>query len=94
MLKIRQSLNGAVIFTLTGRLNAEQVASATISPVPRGRVIGGSSAVNAAVAMRAIPAAFDPWAKRGIKGWSWQEVLTAYKAFGVRIWSRCRNFDT
>jgi choline dehydrogenase len=50
--------------------------------------------VNVAVAMRAIPAAFDPWAKRGIKGWLWQEVLTAYKAFGVRIWSRCRNFDT
>jgi choline dehydrogenase len=49
-------------------------------PVPRGRVIGGSSAVNAAVAMRARPADFDRWAKRGIEGWSWNEVLTAYKA--------------
>jgi choline dehydrogenase len=49
-------------------------------PVPRGRVIGGSSAVNAAVAMRARPADFARWAKRGIEGWSWDEVLAAYKA--------------
>jgi choline dehydrogenase-like flavoprotein len=49
-------------------------------PVPRGRVIGGSSAVNAAVAMRARPADFARWAKRGIDKWSWTEVLAAYKA--------------
>jgi choline dehydrogenase len=49
-------------------------------PVPRGRVIGGSSAVNAAVAMHARPADFARWAKRGIEGWSWAEVLAAYKA--------------
>src|SRR4030081_472825 len=49
-------------------------------PVPRGRVIGGSSAVNGTVAMRARPADFDRWAKRGIEGWSWQEVLAVYKA--------------
>jgi choline dehydrogenase-like flavoprotein len=49
-------------------------------PVPRGRVIGGSSAVNAAVAMRARPADFARWARRGIEGWSWEEVLAAYKA--------------
>jgi choline dehydrogenase len=49
-------------------------------PAPRGRVIGGSSAVNAAVAMRARPADFNRWAKRGIEGWTWDEVLPAYKA--------------
>ena len=48
--------------------------------VPRGRVIGGSSAVNAAVAMRARPADFARWARRGIEGWAWPEVLGAYKA--------------
>ena len=47
--------------------------------VPRGRVIGGSSAVNAAVAMRARPSDFTRWARRGIEGWSWEEVLAAYK---------------
>jgi choline dehydrogenase len=49
-------------------------------PVPRGRVVGGSSAVNAAVAIRARPADFARWTKRGIDGWSWDEVLAAYKA--------------
>jgi choline dehydrogenase len=49
-------------------------------PVPRGRVIGGSSAVNGTVGMRARPADFARWAKRGIEGWSWEEVLAAYKA--------------
>ncbi|HVB32981.1 MAG TPA: GMC family oxidoreductase N-terminal domain-containing protein [Patescibacteria group bacterium] len=48
--------------------------------VPRGRVIGGSSAVNAGVAMRARPADFARWARRGIEGWSWPEVLAAYRA--------------
>src|ERR1700738_4077057 len=48
--------------------------------VPRGRVIGGSSAVNSAVAMRARAADFARWAKRGIEGWSWEAVLAAYKA--------------
>jgi choline dehydrogenase len=48
--------------------------------IPRGRVIGGSSAVNAAVAMRARPADFARWAKRGIDGWAWPEVLSAYRA--------------
>jgi len=49
-------------------------------PVPRGRVIGGSSAVNGAVAMRAQPADFARWATRGIEGWSWDEVFAAFKA--------------
>jgi len=49
-------------------------------PVPRGRVVGGSSAVNGTVAMRARPPDFARWAKRGIEGWSWDEVLAAYKA--------------
>jgi choline dehydrogenase len=49
-------------------------------PVPRGRVIGGSSAVNGTVAMRARPADFSRWARRGIEGWPWDEVLAAYKA--------------
>jgi len=48
--------------------------------VPRGRVVGGSSAVNGTVAMRAGPADFARWALRGIDGWSWKEVLAAYKA--------------
>jgi len=45
----------------------------------RGKVLGGSSAVNAAVAMRARPADFDRWAARGLTGWCWAEVLQSFK---------------
>lgn len=46
----------------------------------RGKVLGGSSGVNAAVAMRARPADFRNWAKHGVEGWSWDEVLPIFKA--------------
>lgn len=46
----------------------------------RGKVLGGSSSVNAAVAMRARPADFERWRARGITGWSFAEVLESYKA--------------
>ena len=45
----------------------------------RGRVLGGSSAVNAAVAMRARPADFARWAARGVQGWSFDDVLPTFK---------------
>lgn len=46
----------------------------------RGKVLGGSSGVNAAVAMRARPSDFARWAARGIEGWSFQDVLPIFKA--------------
>jgi choline dehydrogenase len=49
-------------------------------PAPRGRVIGGSSAINAAVAMRARPGDFARWTARGVEGWSFDDVLPFYKA--------------
>ena len=49
-------------------------------PLPRGRVVGGSSAVNGTVAMRARPTDFERWAARGIEGWSWNDVSAAYMA--------------
>ncbi|MCU1646100.1 MAG: dehydrogenase [Nocardia sp.] len=48
-------------------------------PAPRGKVLGGSSAVNAAVAMRARPADFDNWAARGLTGWSVPDVMRTYR---------------
>ena len=41
--------------------------------VPRGRVLGGSGAVNGAVWMRATPA--DGW---GLPGWTWADMLARY----------------
>lgn len=46
---------------------------------PRGKVLGGSSAVNAAVALRARPSDFDSWAARGLSGWTFDEVLQTYR---------------
>lgn len=46
----------------------------------RGKVLGGSSGVNAAVAMRARPSDFARWTARGIEGWSFQDVLPIFKA--------------
>lgn len=49
-------------------------------PAIRGKVLGGSSGVNAAVAMRARPSDFARWTARGIEGWSFADVLPVYKA--------------
>jgi choline dehydrogenase len=43
---------------------------------PRGKVLGGSSAVNAAVALRALPSDFAEWS---LSGWSWDQVLETYR---------------
>ncbi|WP_405801000.1 GMC family oxidoreductase [Streptomyces sp. NBC_01506] len=48
-------------------------------PAPRGKVLGGSSAVNAGVALRARPADFAAWRAHGLSGWTDAEVLQAYK---------------
>ncbi len=39
-------------------------------PLPRGRLVGGCSATNAAFLMRGWPADYDGWAARGNPGWS------------------------
>ena len=46
----------------------------------RGKVLGGSSAVNAGVAIRPRPADFAKWGARGAGGWSFADVLPVFKA--------------
>jgi choline dehydrogenase len=46
----------------------------------RGRVVGGSAAVNGMMWMRGAPADWDGVAARGNPGWSWADVLPAYRA--------------
>jgi choline dehydrogenase-like flavoprotein len=48
-------------------------------PTPRGKVLGGHSAVNACVALRARPTDFANWAKHGIGGSSYEDVLPTFK---------------
>ncbi|WP_040854101.1 GMC family oxidoreductase [Nocardia niigatensis] len=48
-------------------------------PMTRGKVLGGSSSVNGMLYVRGNKANFDSWAAEGNKGWSYDEVLPAYK---------------
>jgi choline dehydrogenase len=48
-------------------------------PTPRGKVLGGSSAVNACVALRARAADFARWGEHRAEGWSFEDVLPAFK---------------
>jgi len=57
-------------------------------PFPRGRVVGGSTAVNTCIALRGQPWDFDGWASRGLPEWSWQQCLPAF----VRL-ERDLDFD-
>src|ERR1051325_3186023 len=59
-------------------LTAEAVPGRVI-PYPRGRVIGGSSAVNAGIALRGVPADYDEWAALGNDEWSWAKVLPHFR---------------
>ena len=49
-----------------------------VFPFPRGRVVGGSSAVNTCVALRGQPQDFDEW-NAFAPEWSWQRCLPAFK---------------
>jgi choline dehydrogenase len=48
-------------------------------PFPRGRVVGGSSAVNTCIALRGFPYDFDEWADLGLGPWAWSSCLPAFK---------------
>jgi choline dehydrogenase-like flavoprotein len=46
---------------------------------PRGKVIGGSSAINAMIYMRGQAADYDHWRQLGLNGWGWNDVLPIFK---------------
>ena len=52
---------------------------------PRGKVVGGSSSINAMVYCRGLPGDFDDWAAMGNTGWSWDEVRPVYESFERRV---------
>lgn len=48
-------------------------------PVPRGRMLGGSSSINGMVFVRGQAQDFDTWAQLGNRGWSYQDVLPIFR---------------
>jgi choline dehydrogenase-like flavoprotein len=46
---------------------------------PRGKVIGGSSAINAMIYMRGQAADYDHWRQLGLTGWGWDDLLPFFK---------------
>ena len=74
---------GHPISLLESRHNWQYVARATETfpdmPVPRGKVTGGSSAINSSAFYRGVPEDFDHWAALGNDRWSFREVLPYFR---------------
>ncbi len=48
-------------------------------PIPRGKVLGGSSSINGMLYVRGQAMDYDTWAQLGNRGWSYEEVLPHFK---------------
>jgi choline dehydrogenase len=46
---------------------------------PRGRVLGGSSSINAMCYTRGDARDYDEWEQQGARGWNWQSALSAFR---------------
>lgn len=61
------------------RTEAEPGLNGRSLAYPRGKVIGGCSAINAMIAMRGQAADYDAWRDLGLAGWGWDDVLPTFK---------------
>lgn len=70
-----RNVNHSSFFDHDWKLRYQPSATSRQTMFARGRVTGGSSAVNTAIALRGYPADYDEWASRGLPSWSWEKVL-------------------
>ena len=61
------------------RTEAEPGLNGRSLAYPRGKVIGGSSAINAMISMRGQAADYDHWRQLGLNGWGWDDVRPAFR---------------
>jgi choline dehydrogenase-like flavoprotein len=61
-------------WSLTARLSGD-----IVQPLPRGRVVGGSSALNGTLFTRGVRADFDSWEREGNPEWSYDAVLPFFR---------------
>jgi len=47
---------------------------------PRGKLVGGSGAINGMVWVRGLPSDYEHWAQTGLRDWSWEKVEPVYQA--------------
>lgn len=71
---VRHVRNGSGVFEYDWGYSDPAIGAA----LPRGRLVGGSSAVNAAIAMRGQPQDYDRWAAAGAAGWDWASCLAYF----------------
>ena len=69
--------NPASDWCLTG--TAEPGLNQRVLKHPRGKVLGGSTAINGMVAIRGQAADYDAWRDSGLTGWGWRDVLPFFK---------------
>ena len=60
------------------RTEADEGLNARSISWPRGRVIGGSSSINAMTYIRGLPQDFDDWSQAGATGWHWDNVRAVF----------------
>jgi choline dehydrogenase len=73
-----RNVNHGSFFDHDWQLRYQPSPTSRVINFARGRVTGGSSAVNTAIALRGMPSDYDEWASLGCPAWSWDKVLPAF----------------
>jgi len=71
----------------------EEVSRARPVPIWRGKVVGGSSAVNDCVALRGFPSDYDEWNMDERQEWTWQSVVPAFRRAEEAMHVTCPSLD-
>ena len=67
----------------------EQALGGYQVPLPRGRVLGGSSSINGQIYVRGHHRDYDEWRQLGNVGWDWESVLPYFKR--AEFWAGAKN---
>ena len=69
----------------------QEILNNRIMNMPRGKVLGGTSAINGMLYVRGQAQDYDGWAQAGNKGWSFEEVLPYFKKSVQTHFGKCRH---